>query len=118
MTERTTEPAYMDINAVLKQLPHRYPFLLVDRVLECTPGKTIRAIKNAANAVVGSNRSVAKLAPCRGLPPVARTVVCIVLLEASSSGIVLTVVASHLVNHNVERGNKHDPEVGRLVSCP
>jgi 3-hydroxyacyl-[acyl-carrier-protein] dehydratase len=41
-----TEPAYMDINAVLKQLPHRYPFLLVDRVLECTPGKTIRAIKN------------------------------------------------------------------------
>ncbi len=41
-----TEPAYMDINAVLKQLPHRYPFLLVDRVLECTPGKTIRALKN------------------------------------------------------------------------
>src|SRR4029453_5792690 len=46
MTERTTEPAYMDINAGLKQLPHRYPFLLVDRVLECTPGKPIRAIKN------------------------------------------------------------------------
>jgi len=41
-----TEPAYMDINAVMKQLPHRYPFLLVDRVLECTPGKTIRALKN------------------------------------------------------------------------
>ncbi|HKE43405.1 MAG TPA: 3-hydroxyacyl-ACP dehydratase FabZ [Steroidobacteraceae bacterium] len=36
----------MDINAVMKQLPHRYPFLLVDRVLECTPGKTIRALKN------------------------------------------------------------------------
>src|SRR6185295_14293728 len=41
-----TEPAYMDINAVLKQLPHRYPFLLVDRVLECEKGKSIRAIKN------------------------------------------------------------------------
>ncbi len=27
-------------------LPHRYPFLLVDRVLECTPGESIRAIKN------------------------------------------------------------------------
>lgn len=36
----------MDIAAVLKQLPHRYPFLLVDRVLECVPGKTIRALKN------------------------------------------------------------------------
>jgi 3-hydroxyacyl-[acyl-carrier-protein] dehydratase len=36
----------MDIDAVLKQLPHRYPFLLVDRVLECIPGKSIRALKN------------------------------------------------------------------------
>jgi beta-hydroxyacyl-ACP dehydratase FabZ len=27
-------------------LPHRYPFLLVDRILECTPGKTIRGLKN------------------------------------------------------------------------
>ena len=26
----------MDIQAILKQLPHRYPFLLVDRVLELT----------------------------------------------------------------------------------
>lgn len=38
----------MDINAILKQLPHRYPFLLVDRVLECTPGKSIRALKNVS----------------------------------------------------------------------
>jgi 3-hydroxyacyl-[acyl-carrier-protein] dehydratase len=36
----------MDIAAIMKQLPHRYPFLLVDRVLECVPGKTIRALKN------------------------------------------------------------------------
>jgi 3-hydroxyacyl-[acyl-carrier-protein] dehydratase len=36
----------MDIDAVRKQLPHRYPFLLVDRVLECIPGKSIRALKN------------------------------------------------------------------------
>jgi len=41
----SAEP-YMDIDAVRKQLPHRYPFLLVDRVLECEPGKTIRALKN------------------------------------------------------------------------
>jgi 3-hydroxyacyl-[acyl-carrier-protein] dehydratase len=36
----------MDIHAILKQLPHRYPFLLVDRVLAVDPGKTIRALKN------------------------------------------------------------------------
>jgi 3-hydroxyacyl-[acyl-carrier-protein] dehydratase len=42
------EPAglTMDINAILRQLPHRYPFLLVDRVVECVPGKHIRALKN------------------------------------------------------------------------
>jgi len=36
----------MDIHEVLKQLPHRYPFLLVDRVLKCTPGESIEAMKN------------------------------------------------------------------------
>lgn len=36
----------MDISAVLKYLPHRYPFLLIDRVLECTPGESMVAIKN------------------------------------------------------------------------
>lgn len=36
----------MDIHEILKQLPHRYPFLLVDRVLELEKGKRIKAIKN------------------------------------------------------------------------
>jgi 3-hydroxyacyl-[acyl-carrier-protein] dehydratase len=36
----------MDIHEVMAHLPHRYPFLLVDRVLECEPGKTIVAVKN------------------------------------------------------------------------
>jgi len=36
----------MDIHKILKQLPHRYPFLLVDRVLAIDKGKTIRAMKN------------------------------------------------------------------------
>jgi 3-hydroxyacyl-[acyl-carrier-protein] dehydratase len=36
----------IDINKILKLLPHRYPFLLVDRVLELEPGKTIKALKN------------------------------------------------------------------------
>ena len=40
------EPITLDINGVMKHLPHRYPFLLVDRVLEFVPGKSIRALKN------------------------------------------------------------------------
>ena len=36
----------MDIHQILKQLPHRYPILLVDRVLDIQMGKSIRAIKN------------------------------------------------------------------------
>lgn len=35
-----------DINELFQFLPHRYPFLLVDRVLEFTPGETIRGYKN------------------------------------------------------------------------
>src|SRR6476620_8084366 len=36
----------MDIHAILKQLPHRYPFVLVDRVISLEKGKTIRTLKN------------------------------------------------------------------------
>ena len=36
----------MDIHEILRSLPHRYPMLLVDRVLECEPGKRILAVKN------------------------------------------------------------------------
>jgi 3-hydroxyacyl-[acyl-carrier-protein] dehydratase len=43
-----TEPIKMDIEAIMRQLPHRYPFLLVDRVLECVPGKHIVALKNVS----------------------------------------------------------------------
>jgi 3-hydroxyacyl-[acyl-carrier-protein] dehydratase len=38
----------MDIQEILDYLPHRYPFLLVDRVLSCEPGKHIVAVKNVA----------------------------------------------------------------------
>ena len=41
-----TEAVQLDIQAILERLPHRYPFLLVDRVLECRPGESIRALKN------------------------------------------------------------------------
>ena len=36
----------MDIARIMDLLPHRYPFLLVDRVLDCEPGATLTAIKN------------------------------------------------------------------------
>ncbi|TAM42750.1 MAG: 3-hydroxyacyl-ACP dehydratase FabZ [Burkholderiaceae bacterium] len=38
----------MDIHQVLKHLPHRYPFVLVDRVLELEKGKRIKALKNVS----------------------------------------------------------------------
>jgi 3-hydroxyacyl-[acyl-carrier-protein] dehydratase len=38
----------MDIHEILKKLPHRYPILLVDRVLELEKGKRIRAYKNVS----------------------------------------------------------------------
>jgi 3-hydroxyacyl-[acyl-carrier-protein] dehydratase len=36
----------LDINQIKNYLPHRYPFLLLDKVLECVPGETITALKN------------------------------------------------------------------------
>lgn len=36
----------MNIHEILKLLPHRYPFLLVDRVLSVEKGKSIQALKN------------------------------------------------------------------------
>jgi 3-hydroxyacyl-[acyl-carrier-protein] dehydratase len=42
MTDKKT----LDVEALLERMPHRYPFLLVDRVLDVVPGKSIVAIKN------------------------------------------------------------------------
>jgi 3-hydroxyacyl-[acyl-carrier-protein] dehydratase len=36
----------LDIEAIMRQLPHRYPFLLVDRVTECVAGQHVVALKN------------------------------------------------------------------------
>lgn len=38
----------MDIHEILAHLPHRYPMLLIDRILECEPGQRIVAIKNVS----------------------------------------------------------------------
>ncbi|MDP2305343.1 MAG: 3-hydroxyacyl-ACP dehydratase FabZ [Pseudomonadota bacterium] len=36
----------MNIHEIMKVLPHRYPFLMIDRVLECDPGVRVVALKN------------------------------------------------------------------------
>lgn len=38
----------MDIQEIQRLLPHRYPFLLVDRVVEITPEKSLKAYKNVS----------------------------------------------------------------------
>jgi 3-hydroxyacyl-[acyl-carrier-protein] dehydratase len=44
----TDDKGALDISEIMGYLPHRYPFLLVDRVLACEPGKTLRAVKNVS----------------------------------------------------------------------
>lgn len=44
--KRTTGDYLLDINAILEIMPHRYPFLLVDRVVDIQPRKKVVAIKN------------------------------------------------------------------------
>jgi len=41
-------PSSMDIQTILAHLPHRYPFLLVDRILEFEPGERIVGLKNVS----------------------------------------------------------------------
>ena len=41
-----TEDSMLDLQQIMVYLPHRYPFLLIDRVLEHTPGQELVAIKN------------------------------------------------------------------------
>lgn len=43
-----TATSAMDIHQILEYLPHRYPILLVDRVLEVVPGERITALKNVS----------------------------------------------------------------------
>jgi 3-hydroxyacyl-[acyl-carrier-protein] dehydratase len=45
MTQEQTAPSFHDIRKILDSLPHRYPFLLVDRVVSCVPNKSIHAYK-------------------------------------------------------------------------
>ncbi len=48
MNEAATRQLPMDVKAIMEILPHRYPFLLVDRITALDPGKTITGLKNVS----------------------------------------------------------------------
>jgi 3-hydroxyacyl-[acyl-carrier-protein] dehydratase len=45
-TNEIIKPISLDIQEIMNLLPHRYPFLLVDRITECVPGKYVKGYKN------------------------------------------------------------------------
>ena len=46
MNEVTEKKLSFDIQQIMEMIPHRYPFLLVDRITECVPGKYSKGYKN------------------------------------------------------------------------
>ena len=48
MNESANRQLPMDVKAIMELLPHRYPFLLVDRITALDPGKTITGLKNVS----------------------------------------------------------------------
>lgn len=42
----TDNDSVLEATGIMRYLPHRYPFLLIDRIVACTPGESITAIKN------------------------------------------------------------------------
>lgn len=71
MTTIGTLPS-ADINEILKHIPHRYPFLLIDRMEACEPNKWVRVIKN-----VSVNDAF-----FAGIPPARRIMPQMLVLEA------------------------------------
>jgi 3-hydroxyacyl-[acyl-carrier-protein] dehydratase len=47
-TSATTATTILDINEIMALLPHRYPFLLIDRIVDFVPRERIAAIKNVS----------------------------------------------------------------------
>lgn len=42
----TTDPCELSAARIMELIPHRYPFLLIDRVLSCTPRESVTVVKN------------------------------------------------------------------------
>jgi 3-hydroxyacyl-[acyl-carrier-protein] dehydratase len=89
-----TEPIRFDIAEILRYLPHRYPFLLVDRVLEIHAGESITALKN----VTYNEPFFPGHFPGRPLMPG----VMIIEALAQSAGILAFVTAGVVPNHDTK----------------
>ena len=46
MSDTIVKPISMDVMEIMEMIPHRYPFLLVDRITECIPGEYSKGYKN------------------------------------------------------------------------
>ena len=88
-----SESGGFGIDEVMRRLPHRYPFLLVDRVLECVPGERVVAIKN----VTANEQYFAGHFPGRPVMP------GVLILEAmaQSAGILAFITAGVYPDENV-----------------
>ena len=42
----TNDAITLDVQGIMERLPHRFPFLLIDKITACTPGESITAVKN------------------------------------------------------------------------
>ena len=93
MTEREAGSGF-GIDEIMRRLPHRYPFLLVDRVLECHSGQSIVAIKN----VTANEQFFAGHFPGRPVMPG----VLIVEALAQAAGILCFVTADIYPDENVK----------------
>jgi 3-hydroxyacyl-[acyl-carrier-protein] dehydratase len=93
MTEREAGSGF-GIDEIMRRLPHRYPFLLVDRVLECHSGQWISAIKN----VTANEQFFVGHFPGRPVMP------GVMILEAlaQSAGILCFVTAGIYPDENVK----------------
>ena len=44
----TEDAITLDVQGIMERLPHRYPFLLIDKITACVPGESITAVKNVS----------------------------------------------------------------------
>lgn len=45
MTEEPSKSVEIDVNAVMRMIPHRYPFLMIDKIVDMTPGESVVGVK-------------------------------------------------------------------------